>query len=363
MDPLGFSEIEEVMLYNRGFEYYWISRAMPEQTWLVRAIMYLPMREFSVLKEPLPGSPFPQQLGPPLKVLDSTIRFVVNNCKYILQPYSSNDLPNEPSFQIVELLTEVVSGKAAEVADTLTDDLDWITNQLSLQLQYGIYISQLEILDVTKPINNGDDRELLLYPMPKGFPTIKYNQTHSLNIAPSSKVNINCNDNCSKKVKAALRWYVKSLSTTFDIDKFIFLWISLEVLCSVFGEKIYSGYKASCGHKITKCPECGKDSINKPLQGDTIKNYLIKLGCSESDARIMWKIRQMVHGDTSVDNTMAENLTRKIILLHTYVLNAIKDALGLPNNSPPFITGSQVGIGLIQFSSARKISESDLIKF
>lgn len=56
-------------------------------------------------------------------------------------------------------------------------------------------------------------------------------------------------------------------------------------------------YKTNCGHEIAVCPTpgCGK-SVERPLIGDSVKEFLLEKGFSIQETNKLWTIRQIVHG-------------------------------------------------------------------
>ncbi len=129
---------------------------------------------------------------------------------------------------------------------------------------------------------------------------------------------------------AALRWFVKSLSTDLLHDEFMFLWIALEVLCDLAGPKVISPYFCPKGHAIPECPTC-HTSTAKEVRGQTLRSFLQEPGGVDiGTGKELWTMRQMMHGATDFNSTKLERLPALVQTLRAAVATALKDALGIP---------------------------------
>ena len=128
-----------------------------------------------------------------------------------------------------------------------------------------------------------------------------------------------------KKIDRALHWYRKAIGERVTLDKFIYLWISLEIMCNRHGEKV----------EITSsCKGCGHESKREGI-GETIKAYLTSYICiSEKQAKDLWEIRHVVHG-RSLSATQERELGQLTSLLHSCATNALKMSLNLDHTKRP----------------------------
>jgi hypothetical protein len=156
---------------------------------------------------------------------------------------------------------------------------------------------------------------------------------------------------------------VKSLAVPWVADRFLCLWIALEVLWERDGEKITEPYMVhGCGHEIEECPECGKD-VSSLVRGSSLRAYLegpARVG--QEDARELWQLRQVVHGKNYFTRERAAKMDGQVGRLRAAVLRLLKEAMGLPDDVAPALI--EVGGPVIGPSpwmgGHRPISESDL---
>ena len=137
-----------------------------------------------------------------------------------------------------------------------------------------------------------------------------------------------CKDLEDRKIDAALRWYRKAISETHIEDRFIHLWICLEIMCKQAGIKVIKPYVVEkCRHIIKECPQCHAPT-DKMVQGDTIKSFLEQLGINKETAGKLWDVRQMVHGQ-SLNQKLQGEFHGLSSSLYTAVTDAIKRSLDL----------------------------------
>src|SRR5262249_46617447 len=131
--------------------------------------------------------------------------------------------------------------------------------------------------------------------------------------------------NVTLKSRAALRWYVKGLAATFEVDRFIFFWIALEILWAESGVSIEEPSKcAKCGLEIKACTDCGRPTTRQ-VRGASIQKYLTsRLGVDSQIARELWRFRQLVHGSNKLRYEDLTELPRLILHLRSATNSALK---------------------------------------
>lgn len=129
----------------------------------------------------------------------------------------------------------------------------------------------------------------------------------------------------SDKLRAAMRWYAKSMETDSDVDQFAFLWIAAEIVAPLIRPDLEkSPMKTACGHFIRECPECAK-SILKTPQGDIMRAILEQSGIDSKSAASMWRTRQMFHGANHLTYRSTRTLPSEITLLRQAVQKILLD--------------------------------------
>lgn len=152
---------------------------------------------------------------------------------------------------------------------------------------------------------------------------------------------------------AALRWFNKALGTEFLHDKFMFMWIALEILCDLSDMSVEAPYLAKCGHIIATCPDCGK-STSKEVCGPTIQKFLVEnFGVDPDAAKKLWAMRQMMHGAVRFDSTKLAKLPQLVEELRAAVVIGIKNAAGVPKDQPPLVSGKKGLYGFPSVGAAR----------
>lgn len=211
--------------------------------------------------------------------------------------------------------------------------LESLLDSLSFQLQTAIHAYYLEILDMTPPVAVGMERQQF---------SIKYFSDKFIPSFPPSNVKTSFYPQLARSLKtastrsrAALRWYIKGIAATYEIDKFIFFWTALEILRSESGVSVSSPYRARCGHEISNCPVCGRTTSIEKLGESIIKFLMDRAGISEDTAKKLWKFRQIIHGTKDLTYEEMRDLPAMANFLRKALLTILKPALGWPLNEPP----------------------------
>lgn len=317
------------------------------------------------IEPPEPGSFLPKKIGFQSRLTEKHLGTVAGLGKVALKPnpYTTLTLPAESNSDVVVISFEAHAG-TPELALTKTESsLELLLDDMSFQIQAAIRALMLEVLDVTPPLMTGEEREVLLYPFPIGWPYPKFQESRFLSDATTPKVpSLRAAEGFEHgRTRAALRWYVKALATPFDVDRFAFLWIALEILCSASSSSVEKPYKAPCGHEIGSCPQCGK-STSKEVQGPTLISFLAEELCVQSaTAKELWKTRQMFHGTNDLTKQAMTTLPALLVTLKSAVARGLKAAGKLPPFSLPHVAPGSIGVSKeIALGGTRKLEPKDL---
>lgn len=263
----------------------------------------------------------------------------------------------------VEIQLTLSTETALEALEKVDAVLESICDDLAFRLQLPIPIHQLEVIDVTEPVAVGDERECLIFPPPVGYAHPKFQLTTFLEdseteIVPELRVDFSELDS---RANAVIRWYHKVLAAQSESDKFIFLMICLEILCSDYVDKVKAPFKGPCGHEMTNCPTCN-GSLERTVNGPTLKKYLVEeLGMEAKTAEEAWAIRQMVHGANDLSQKKLSELPRVARALKASVVRGIAERLWGDQTRGPIIGVNGAGILLqVHLVAFRQIKESDL---
>jgi hypothetical protein len=339
------------------------SGAGDKRTWAFVAVINFPLQLITPFSF---HEPFPQSLKFDSRI-PSNAKVEINGMSVSLKPWPRTTLPQESLGDLNEAAALIISTEESTVENAqrrIEPILDFVLDFLSFQLQSGIRIVSLGAIDITPPIAEGMERDYLEFPMPKGFPSPKALSSDSLdsivtNVYPDLNL---CTKSYSSHGLSALRWYVKAIASPLIVDRFIFLWVALEILRSAKGISVKTPYTANCGHEIPVCPIC-KQPTSREEMGKSLKMFLTEnLGVNESNANELWRLRQMLHGSNDLSFNEVTKLIDMSLVLREAVNNAIKQELGLPQEAPPFILSNRPSI-LTHFGlgGTRKIDSVDLM--
>jgi hypothetical protein len=303
------------------------------------------------------------------KVIQGALRFPVGGRTFVLSPWrgseefleSASKLVGGP-FEPVTMTVEEQAATAMEAVHAIADDLEHLLDFTAFQLQHPIFCMSLDALDITPPLHLDEEREVLSFPFPHGLQPAKFRRMMVMGDIrgleqPAVPINFGRKSN---RADAALRWYAKALASPFEADQFCFFWIALEILCHDQPRgTLPQPYKAACGHEIPDCPICGAPTARR-IGGSELKHFLSELGLSRTDARALWQMRQMFHGNNDLTHQAVETLPRLVLLLRGAVTVALKRALEYPAAALPLVFSTAPQIGAFWFGGKRKIAESDI---
>jgi hypothetical protein len=260
------------------------------------------------------------------------------NVKIPSLPYGSSGIPDEPA-----ALVFYVAGEYKEATARTRSLIEPLLDSLSFQLQTAVHAYELQVLDMTPPVTVGMERDLFVskYFSGKFIPAFPPTNIETL-LHPRLDLNL---EKANARTRAALRWYIKGLAATYEVDKFVFFWTALEILRSQSGVSVLLPYSAPCQHEIPNCPICGKPT-SKEVLGNSIKKFLVeKANTPQETANKLWQFRQIVHGKKDLTYEDMRDLPMMANSLRQALLTLLKSALGLPLDQPPLM--SLAGSGII----------------
>ncbi len=261
------------------------------------------------------------------------------NVKIPSLPYGPSGIQDEPA-----ALVFYVTGEYLEAMTRTRGLVEPLLDSLSFQLQTAIHAYELQVLDMTPPVSIGMERDLFVskYSSGKFIPAFPPTNVNTL-LHPQLDLSL---EKASTKTRAALRWYIKGLAATYEVDKFVFFWVALEFLRSQSRVSVVSPYVApKCKHEIPNCPTCGKPT-SKFLFGESIKKFLVeKANTPQETANKLWQFRQIVHAKKDLTYEDMRDLPMMANSLRKALLVLLKSALGWPLDQPPAML--PVGSGII----------------
>jgi len=142
------------------------------------------------------------------------------------------------------------------------------------------------------------------------------------------------------RIGRAVAWFAKALGEPSVVDALLAIFVSLEILSTVLTSTTPSQPLRCprCRQSIPTCPHCGRDtSARSPSIGARVQELLVKAGASRRQATRLWNLRQMVHGTKGLGRSEVSQLAQPLQDLRRFGLAAIKDATGIPPDSPPHI--------------------------
>lgn len=237
--------------------------------------------------------------------------------------------------------------EAANEAAQVT--LGTVVDSLSLQLFHPLRPSGLEIVDFSAPRELGDLRAWQNFAW---FDRDNFYRTHSKEFDVSRRfprlpVNL---PSYSTRVGRSLDWFLKSLDAEYDVDRFIFLWISIENLAKEEGLSVTKPLTLKCQHVLQSCPDCHSDT-SRIVQGPSMEIFLQAYDVSQADSKALWRARQILHGDVALrseDPTVLYALIRELrmavwMALKTHIELQPDDLTSV--NQPPVLILKNVSSG------------------
>lgn len=293
--------------------------------------------------------------------LQRSATLAVGSSSARLQAWKGPGLPPQlAGAQVADLSLWIDAHDARDALDAATPLLEDLVDGLTFQLQRPITPVQLEVIDVTLPAVPGDERAGLLLPFPQGFVPSTYFRTEPTP-GPAVRTNpeLKLLKPSSRKARAAFSWYVKALHTQYDADRFVMLTVALDLLYQASNIRVDEPYVAPCKHTIAECPKCMR-STARPVLGRGIRKFLTdRLGILDADAKRIWELRQIVHGDSDPKTWDLADLAMQTHGLQAALGDALKSAVGFgPDDSPQF-RQPDTAVGPRWLGVTRPLSDSD----
>jgi len=291
-----------------------------------------------------PNGGLPKTLQPQSRLPEQSARYGELVIAVRTHRYPAEDAGRaDPRFALMELVADVNGGPDPMSAiEALEGPLISLIDLLSFQIAATIGVDQVNVIDITPPVSVGEERAFQFF---GGSPYGSFQRGVDLEAVRGQLLGRFPADldTGNSHNRAALRWFVKSLSTDVLHDEFIFLWIALEILCDASGVREERFYVGACGHTIRECPECSRPTAQM-VRGATIRKFIEKTGVSDDDCRKLWKYRQMMHGAIRFDPGTGQELGPLVQLLRAVVAARLKPQLGLSSEQPPVVSFSGLSI-------------------
>jgi hypothetical protein len=242
-----------------------------------------------------------------------------------------------PNTEIVELVADVPTGDDPQSAlATVSPILEKIAELISFELGAPALIGSIGVIDATPPVEVGEDRQWLQainLPTDRSLPDDRAGGTPGVVTGDVAHLPLSVDMKDSEE-EAALRWFVKSLRASALVDQFISAWIALEILYDDSDVRVSSPYHCRNGHPIEACPTCNAPT-EQPVRGESIREFLVRGGMSEHDAKTAWKLRQIMHGNVPFDSKLLDDIGDRILQVRAVVGSNLKQRFGLTETHLP----------------------------
>ena len=213
-----------------------------------------------------PDGGFPQTLEPQSRVPVQT--HTVND-KIGIRPVTEKEAEHRerhPSFSWGVIFAEVEARDIGTAYESAVDAMESVVESLSFQLQAPLQIHGIAAIDVTPPVEVGEQREcgqVTGYPLRRFSPAAVQMSGVITQTIPDMRIELSALD---RRQRAALDWYLKALAAQFQVDQFMFLWIAFEIFSDLSDLLVEGPLMTRCHHEIESCPSCGKPT-NRVIQG------------------------------------------------------------------------------------------------
>lgn len=213
--------------------------------------------------------------------------------------------------------------------------LEQICDNIAFRMQTSIIVRQFIINQIDSLGNKVG--EGVLFPFPNGFQPEKFAfSTHFGSVGEANPSLSNVDFNLSAEISAVLKWYHKSLAASFEIDKFVFLFIACEVLCKMNQVQIKKFFTNTCGHQINACPICDA-TTEKIVNGASIKHFLEnECDVSPENSNRVWEFRQILHG-ANHGFKKEKNTTEVRLILQQAITKVLKRHLKILDTELPLV--------------------------
>jgi hypothetical protein len=221
-----------------------------------------------------------------------------------------------------------------------------VLDTIQLQLHEKVELSAVNAVDVTPEMKIGDQRVRMAFANPSSIIGGRFFSGYfSLSWQISGATLIDLPGELpptGDKVRLAQWWYLKSMEAPLAIDQFLALWAAIEVMRPLDWEGISAPLTLRCGHNLPECPECGA-SVDRVVNGKTMKKYLEGIGMLAAEANKLWDIRQAVHGANRFTSSHVTNLGPLLVKFRPIVLAVLKRHLDIAMEGFPQIRYDESG--------------------
>jgi hypothetical protein len=239
------------------------------------------------------------------------------------------ELSADGLYESRQLIIRVAAQSVEDAQRKAELPIELFCDQLALAVQGPIRLD-------TQLIGQADGGGQVLQ-IPGGAQPPMWRSNQYVNAQPAASVQFSDADELSERQIAALRWYHKALAAKYDVERFIFLWVALEVLFELDGEKVLSHYTAPCGHEIPACPACQR-TTEKVVNGPSLKHYLEdKCSVDTMVAVRLWRFRQILHGRYKATHAEATEAAIMNMHLHAAVTRSIVNLLNIDPRAVPTV--------------------------
>jgi hypothetical protein len=206
------------------------------------------------------------------------------------------------------MFADVAAPEAAIAWERAVDAMEKAVESVSFQLQASLQIHGITAIDVTPPVEAGEERE---FSQLSGYPLRRFGPASSQMTGVTTQVHADLSvtlEALDRRQHAALDWYLKALAAQFQVDQFMFLWIAFEIQSDESPVRVEGPLITRCQHELAECPVCGKPTT-RVIQGPTRQRYLTEtFGIGEDVARELWRARQILHGAQDFDSALMGRL-------------------------------------------------------
>ncbi len=328
------------------------------RTWRVACYLVVP----SYIPLGPNGEP-PERLEPISRIAGSQETNVAGHIVSLREVEAPDGIQRDLRITWAELFLKVEAKKGSEAIEAAMPIIEEAIESLSFQLQAALAPASMEALDITPPVQAGEERPNALFPLPEGYPIRRFKPASNIMSGASATLNASLDTDLAalnRRERAALDWYLKALAASFQVDQFIFFWIAFEIFSDQSGHRQEAPLVLRCQHELTNCPECGA-STSRTVQGASRKKFLVEQGASAEDANKLWNARQILHGAKDFDSQVMDDLPRLCHLLRSVVNANLKKALGVEADSLPRVDPSGLSIQPhIGLGGRRKVERDDL---
>lgn len=247
--------------------------------------------------------------------------------------HSQEDRVTQKGFvcEPVWLVCEIEDEDGPKAMERAIPYIEWACDQLSYFTQFPMKILSSEMYQI------GNEQEKNVYMMPAQ--PAKFRGSIYMNAkVPQMIPLVPPPQNFSERDFAILRWYHKSLEAAYEVDRFVFLWVCLEILCKASDFVVKAPYvNHRCNHEIPECPVCG-ETTEKEVNGKTLQAFLVdELGVDVKVAKEMWRFRQLLHGQNKLTEKSTKNMERLVMALQAGVNLGIKRRFGFRDDGLPIV--------------------------